>query len=161
MPELRSALAEAGLANVRTLLQSGNVVFDAAGKSPSGLESLLGAEVEARLGLAIEFLVRSAAEWRAILDANPLVEEARSDPSRLVVLFLRHAPPAASVKRLQEWTPGRETLRAAGRELFIHYPDGQGRSRLTNAVLERGLGGPATARNWNTVLRLEDELRRV
>lgn len=161
MAELRTVLTAAGLGNVRTLLQSGNVVFESDGKRPDNLERFLEAEVRARLGLAAAFFVRSAAEWKAIVDANPFVDEALKEPARLVLLLLKEAAPADSVARLSASIPGREVLRASGREVYAHYPDGQGTSKLTNAVLERGLGGPVTARNWNTVLRLEEALRPV
>lgn len=161
MSDLKAAMSAAGLENVRTFLQSGNVVFDAGRGKPADLEKRLEKEVEGRLGLPVAFFVRTAAEWTAIVDSNPLAGEAKTDPSRVVVLLLRRAPPAGSLARLSESVPGREVLRANGREVYAHYPDGQGTSKLTNAVLERALGGPVTARNWNTVLRLEEALRGV
>jgi uncharacterized protein (DUF1697 family) len=69
-------------------------------------------------------------------------------------MALKEAPPASAVKGLQEAIPGRETVRARGRELYVVYPDGIGRSKLTVALMDRKLGTRGTGRNWNTVTKL-------
>ncbi len=155
MTDLRGLLARLGFADPQSLLQSGNLVFRASGKTAAQLERLLEAEVARRLGLDTQFLVRSAAEWKAIVARNPFPDEAKRDPGRLVVVALKDAPDAKRVKALQASVVGRETVRGRGREAYIVYPDGQGRSKLTNALIERLLGTRATARNWNTVLKLD------
>ena len=98
--------------------------------------------------------VRTAVEWAALLAENPFADEARRDPGRLVVMCLKAVPPAEAVKRLHAAIRGSEVLRAADRQLYIVYPDGIGRSRLTGVLIERTLGTRGTARNWNTVLKL-------
>jgi uncharacterized protein (DUF1697 family) len=107
-----------------------------------------------RLGLSLDFFVRSAAEWARVIAANPFLDEAKNDPARLVVVVLKNAPERAAVAALQKAIKGREVVRAKGREAFITYPDGQGRSKLTMALIERHLETSGTARNWNTVLKL-------
>jgi uncharacterized protein (DUF1697 family) len=84
---------------------------------------------------------------------NPFRKEAELDPARLVVMLLKSPPRPEDVAALQEGISGAEIVRAKGRHLYAFYPDGQGRSRLTNAVIERKLGR-CTGRNWNTVLKL-------
>jgi uncharacterized protein (DUF1697 family) len=115
---------------------------------------MLEREASKRLGLETAFFVRTAAEWRQIVARNPFPDQARSDPSHLVLLCLKAAPPAGAAERLQEAISGRELVRTDGRQAYVVYPDGIGRSKVTNAVLERRLGTAGTGRNWNTVLKL-------
>ncbi|MFI4935692.1 MAG: DUF1697 domain-containing protein [Caulobacterales bacterium] len=154
MADLRAFLAALGFGEPRSLLQSGNLVFEADGVIGAALEALLEAEAERRLGLRTDFLVRSAADWAAIIAANPFPREAQADPAHLVVMPLKGAPGAEAVMALRQATLGREVIHAHGRELYIVYPDGVGTSKLTGQVIERKLGMRGTARNWNTTLKL-------
>jgi uncharacterized protein (DUF1697 family) len=155
MADVRDLFESLGFAGARTLLQSGNVVFDAGrGKSPAALERLLEAETAKRCGVAAAYFVRTAAEWDKVVARNPFPAEAKDDPGRLVVTLLKEAPRADDVEALRTANRGREVIRADARHLYVTYPDGMGRSKLTNAVIERVLGTRATARNWNTVLKL-------
>ncbi len=154
MADLRTLAESLGLANPRTLLQSGNLVFDAGRKAPSALEKLLETETDQQLGVKVDYVVRSAEEWRAIIASNPFPKEAKADPAHLVVMCMKDAPKPADVKALQAAIAGPEMAKAVGRELFASYPAGIGTSKLTNAVIERKLGTRGTARNWNTVLKL-------
>jgi uncharacterized protein (DUF1697 family) len=153
MADLRDLLAGLGFADGRSLLQSGNLVFRSS-RSGAPLERLLEAEAETRLGLETDFFVRTAAEWEEIMAHNPFPREAERDPSHLLTLFLKDATGPAALKALQAAITGPEVVRAWGRQAYIVYPDGIGRSRLTNALIERKLGTRATGRNWNTVLKL-------
>jgi len=155
MAALRGFAAEIGLSDPRTLLQSGNLVFQS-DAAPAELEARLEAEAERRLGLTTRFMVRTAAAWDAILAANPFGEAAERDPSHLVVMALKGAPDGAAVEALSAAIPGRETLAAHARELYIVYPDGMGGSKLTGALIERRLGLQGTARNWNTARKLAE-----
>jgi uncharacterized protein (DUF1697 family) len=141
MAELKAFAAAIGLQNPRTLLQSGNLVFES-GLAPAELEALLEREAEARLGLATDFHVRTAAEWAELVARCPFPEAAASDPSHLLVTVCREAPEALKITG-----QGPERVHADGREIFVHYPVDVGNSRLR-------LSARGTARNWNTVLKL-------
>jgi uncharacterized protein (DUF1697 family) len=154
MPELRDLLTQLGFSDARSLLQSGNLVFRGDSRAGVDLESLLATEAETRLGIRTDFIVRSAKKWREVVAHNPFRKEAERDPSHLVVMFLKSATNAKDVKAVQAAIAGSEIIRAHGRHLYIVYPDGIGRSRLTNALLEKKLGIRGTARNWNTVMKL-------
>jgi len=154
MADLRDLLMRLGFADVTSLLQSGNLVFDATGKTAAQLERLLETEVEKRLRLQTDFFVRTAKEWKGVVAHNPFRKEAARDPGHLVVMFLKDAPSVTGVKALQKAITGPEVLAAASKHLYIVYPDGMGRSRLTNAVIDKQLGTRGTGRNWNTVLKL-------
>jgi uncharacterized protein (DUF1697 family) len=154
MADLRAFAEGLGFDDVRTLLQSGNLVFRSPARKTADLERRLETEAKTRLGLETHFLVRTADEWRRVVARNPLADAARRDPARFALVCLKDAPAAAKVEALQAAVPGPETIRADGRHLYIAYPMGMGTSWLTNARIEARLGTRGTARNWNTVMKL-------
>ena len=154
MSELRALLIRLDLSDPRTLLQSGNVVFGSSGRTPAQLERVLEAEVQRRFEMTIDVFVRTADEWKGVIARNPFRAEAKRDPARLIVMFLRDAPAAKHLVALQSAIVGPETARAVGRHLYLIYPEGMGNSRLTNVALEKILMTRGSARNWNTVLKL-------
>lgn len=153
MAELRAMIEGLGFTNVRTLLQSGNVVFEGAGIAAE-VERKLEAATEKRFEHRIDYVLRSTAEWRAAINANPFPAEAKSDPAHLVVMFLKAKPKAGAVTTLRAAIKGREQVCPGAQHLYITYPDGIGTSKFTGALIERALGTRGTARNWNTVLKL-------
>jgi uncharacterized protein (DUF1697 family) len=159
MSDLRDVIAALGFKEARSLLQSGNLMFDAGRQAGPALERLLEREAAKRLELRTDFFVRSVKELDAIVAKNPFRTEARDDPGHLVVMLLKEAPGAEAVEALRAAIKGREVIHAAGRHLYIAYPDGIGRSRLTHAVIEGKLGTRGTGRNWNTVLKLAELAR--
>jgi uncharacterized protein (DUF1697 family) len=154
MPELCKLLTGLHLRGVKSLLQSGNVVFGCDEPVGAALETKLEAAVAKKLGVQTAFYARSAREWDAIVANNPYPDAARDDPSHLVVMCFKSPLAARDVAALQAAIAGRETVKANGKQAYFVYPDGIGTSKLTNAVIERKLGQAGTARNWNTVLKL-------
>lgn len=154
MADLRGLLAELGLEDGKSLLQSGNLVFRSHAGTTTQLERRLEDAAQKRLGLETDFFVRTAADWKAVIAGNPFREEAQRDPGHLLVIFLKKAPDREQTTALQKAIKGREVVRIKDRQAYIVYPDGVGRSRLTTAVIEKNLGTRGTARNWNTVLKL-------
>ena len=153
MAGVRDLLTKLGFADVKTLLQSGNVVFQDR-RTPSQLEHLLETETEKRLGLEVAFFVRTAKEWQEMIAGNPFVQEAKRDPGHLMLMLFKRECDAKAFEALQAAIKGREIVRGGGRHAYFVYPDGVGRSKLTHAVIEKTLGTRGTARNWNTVLKL-------
>jgi uncharacterized protein (DUF1697 family) len=154
MSSLRDFCDLIGLKNPRTLLQSGNLVFDSAVRSTAALEKRLEKEAAARLKLTADFNIRTAKELDAVIADNPLPKSAKRDPSHFHVMFLKSAPDPGSLKTLQAAIVGREIIEADGRHLYIDYCDGIGTSKLTGNIIERKLGVRGTMRNWNTVTKL-------
>lgn len=154
MSALRDFAAALGLDEPRTLLQSGNLIFRTAGRKPAELEALLEREAEKRLGVATDFLVRSGRELGTILVDNPFPTAARRDPAHLLVMFLKDESPADAIAALRKAIVGRESIAAQARQLYVVYPDGIGRSKLTARLIEQKLGTRGTGRNWNTVVKL-------
>ncbi|HVV93672.1 MAG TPA: DUF1697 domain-containing protein [Hyphomicrobiales bacterium] len=158
MADLRLVALGLGLAEPRTLLQSGNLVFRAAGR-PADIEAELEAALAGRFGGWIDVMMRTAAEWDAAVAANPFAAEARRDPAHLLLVALKEAPSPDAVAALRAAIKGREAVEAVGRHAYVVYPDGIGRSKLTGAMIEQRLGTRATGRNWNTALKLAEMTR--
>jgi uncharacterized protein (DUF1697 family) len=154
MADLRELLGALGFAGVQSLLQSGNLVFDGGHRTGAELERLLEVETAKRLGVAADYVVRSAAEWGTLIARNPFREEAKRAPGHLLVMFLKTAPRARDVQALQAAILGPERIRSAGKQLYVVYPEGIGRSKFTGTLIEKNLGVRGTGRNWNTVLKL-------
>ena len=154
MGDLRDLVTTLGFDDARTFLQSGNVVFSGRARSSAALEDALTKEVAKRLRVSTDFFVRTAEEWSDVVAGNPFKKEAKSNPGHLLLAVLKDAPDKKAAAALITAIPGRETLRVKGRHAYIVYPDGVGRSKLTMALIEKKLGTRATARNWNTVLKL-------
>jgi uncharacterized protein (DUF1697 family) len=154
MAPLRDMLASLGFSEPRSLLQSGNVLFQCRPRAAVQLEKILEAELKKTFAVDTDFMIRTADEWGTLVDRNPFPKEAKSDPGHLLCFCLKGETSAASAKALQAVIKGREVVRADGRHAYIYYPDGQGRSKLTSALIEKHLGARGTGRNWNTVLKL-------
>ena len=154
MSALRDFASALGLDNPRTLLQSGNLIFRSAGRKPAELERLLELEAGRRLGVATDFLVRSGRELTSIVANNPFPAAARRDPAHLLVMFLKDEPATDAIAALRKAIVGRESIAAEARQLYIVYPDGIGRSKLSTRFIEKQIGTRGTGRNWNTVVEL-------
>jgi uncharacterized protein (DUF1697 family) len=150
MAELATVCEGLGLTGVRTILQSGNLVFRG---ERAGMAKRLRQAIAERFGIDPAILVRSPAELRRAVAANPFPKAAEEDPSHLLIMFLEEKPSSDGMKTLAAWQ-GPERTKAVGEELYLHYPEGIGRSKLTNAFIERALQQRGTARNWNTVQKL-------
>ena len=156
MARLRDLASGLGFEAPQTLLQSGNLVFRAqASAKPIAVEHLLETALASQLDLHADVCVRTAAEWSRIIERNPFPSEAESDPGHLLVMALKRPAGAFEVRALQASIVGKEVAHADGAHLYLFYPDGIGRSRLTSAVIERAVGTRGTARNWNTVLKVD------
>ncbi len=153
MTVLRDFLAQVGLQDAKSLLQSGNLIFTSTVRTGAELERFLESEAAERLSLEVDFYVRTPDEWKTVIRQNPFRKEAERDPGHLVVLFLKTAPAAENVAALQADIKGPEIVKAKGKQAYIFYPNGQGRSKLTTAMIEKHLGR-GTGRNWNTVTKL-------
>lgn len=152
MADLRALLTAAGYGDVRTYLQSGNVLL-----SSDSAAKRLGAELEGRLraglGLDVAVVVRSREELADVIARNPLAGIAE-DPRRYQVTFLSAALDPARAAELAAVALASERVIVSGREIYAWHPSGVGQSTLAKLLSDRRLGVTATARNWNTVTKL-------
>jgi uncharacterized protein (DUF1697 family) len=149
MPELREALEEAGFEDVRTHLQSGNVVLTSTAK-PESVARKCEKVIKERFGLEIPVVVRSRAQLAAVVKRNPLADVA-TEPKRYQVSFLSAKIPAKVVRELEAVAEPDERVVAIGREVYAWHPRTVARSKLWAKLAGKDLGVTATARNWATV----------
>jgi len=154
MDALKEICTSLDLTDVQTHLQSGNVIFRSPQKDPALLGEQLEKAIEREAGIDIRIMLRTPKELRAAIAANPLQAEAEREPKGFVINFLADAPSKAAQASLLESYRGPEKIAFGRREMYIYYGAGMGRSKLTNALMERKLGTAGTARNWNTVVKL-------
>lgn len=154
MSKLREMFETLGFEQVRTHIQSGNVIFKAAKSSTLGLSRRIQEEIQSEFGFPVSVITRTPEEVGKVIRNNPFQKESRTDPAKVHVAFLAQAPQADAVKKLEALATASEQLRHSGSEIYLCYRDGMGRAKLTGSVLERVLAVTATARNWNTVNRL-------
>lgn len=152
--DLKTVYETQGLRNVQTLLQSGNVVFEADAADSETLARQLEAVLQASHGFHSELFLRTVHEWRAIVDGAPYTPEQLAEPSKLLVLILSAAPTDTAFAELLAAHHGTEVVMLSERALYVYYPDGMGRSKFDHPLIERKLKISATGRNWNTVTKL-------
>jgi uncharacterized protein (DUF1697 family) len=157
MADLREHCAGLGWQEVETYIQSGNVVFAAAG-SAAKLEAGLEQEIEKRFGLKIPVIVRSGAEWPKLAAGNPFPDAAEKEPNRLMLLLSKKPPARQAADAIQERSKAGERVARKGEALWIHYPEGAGTSKLSSSLIDRLVGSPTTSRNYRTVLKLQELL---
>jgi uncharacterized protein (DUF1697 family) len=158
MPELRAALEDAGFDEVRTYVQSGNVVLSSRA-APKTVAGKVERAIEEEFGLDVDVVVRTRDKLADVVARDPFGKHA-SDPKRFQVTFLAGKPAKDVLAKLEAAAAGGEKLVASGRELYSWHPNGVGRSKLAALLAGPRLGVTATARNWTTVttlLALADE----
>ncbi len=162
MVALKELHEELGLQNVVTYLQTGNVIFETDEKTDSTyLAGKIGKEFEKKFGFRPEVMVRTAAELMQISEENPFLGHPEKEAKWIVVMFLSDSPDEAAKEGLLSAYAGPEEMVVKGQELYAYYTNGIGRSKLTNALIEKKLKMPGTGRNLNTVSKLVELTRRI
>ena len=154
MKDLSAMFNNAGCGDVRTYIQSGNVVFRAGPALAGCVPGLIQEAVAARLGRRVPVLIRAADEFAAVVRKNPFLQTG-ADIGQLHVGFLADRPEAAAVDALDPDRSAPDEFAVAGREVYFYCPDGLARTKLTAQYFESKLSTTMTVRNWRTVLKLE------
>jgi uncharacterized protein (DUF1697 family) len=153
MEALRRGCEDIGLREVRTYVQSGNIVFTSRLSAPR-LALALKTMVDAQTRLPVTVVIRSAAEMAAIVASNPFLKQKEFDVNKLHVTFLDKAPAKPALDRLDALAGTRDQYRLHGSELYLNCPINYGETRLSNSAIEKVLGVSATTRNLKTVTTL-------
>ena len=159
MKELARIFEKAGATDVRTYIQSGNVVYRAGAALGRRIPNLVEAMIAERFDFDVPVVTRTAAELTAIVRANPYAGEAEANPKSVHVGFLRDEPSASAVAALDPDRSPPDTFVVRAREIYFHFPNGMGKSMLTNPWFDSRLGTVSTMRNWRTVTTLEEMAR--
>lgn len=153
MESLRTAFEDLGFAQVRTYVQSGNVIFET-DEPPVGLAAKIERKILDEFGFEVPVLTKSSKELKEIVKRNPFVSDPAIDQSKLHVTFLSDDPPRKALELLQPLAGDAERVRLADRAVYLYCPNGYGNSKLTNTAIEKKLSCRATTRNWATTNKL-------
>jgi uncharacterized protein (DUF1697 family) len=156
MADLRALYEALGHEAITTYVQSGNVVSTSRVRSPAAVGRAAEQAIRHKLGLDVAVVVRTVPELTAVVAGNPFVGTP-ADPATLHVTFLAEAVPRAKVDRIDgaRFLPD-EFAMTGRREVYVHCPNGYGRTKINNTFFEKQLGVAATTRNWKTVRTLLD-----
>jgi uncharacterized protein (DUF1697 family) len=154
MDQLRKTFEELGFADVKTYIQSGNVVFKAPAQIPAKLAKRIEEKVLLQFGFPVAVVVKTAAEIGEVISNNPLLQEKGIDPTKLHVTFLACAPDESALKTLDAAEVAPDQFRSSSQAVYLHCPNGYHATKLGNNVLGKMLKVGTTTRNWNTVNKL-------
>ena len=155
MAELRELCAGIGWEEVKTYIQSGNIVFSPKDE-PAALEMALEKAIDGRFGMKVPAIIRSGSQWRDMLEHNPFPEVAEKTPNWLLLMVGKTAPPAGIAPGMEATGRDDERVRSAGGILWLHYPAGVGRSKLVWPKKFEGAPFVATTRNHRTAVKLRE-----
>ena len=161
MDALKALCVSLKLRDPQTFIQSGNVIFGTREQDLAKLARRIQDAIERKIGFRPAVVLRTARELREVIARNPFAGRNGIEPNNLLVTFLATCPGKEACDKAQGIKPGLEEMHIIGREAFIHFPDGQGRSKLSWAKLERVLETSGTGRNWNSVTRMMEIAERL
>jgi uncharacterized protein (DUF1697 family) len=154
MDALRGLYESLGLRRAQTFVQSGNVVCTTQARDLARLSKRIEDALEQTFGFRCDVILRTASELGDVVTRNPFAARSGIDPARLLVTFLAAAPDPEGCKKVLALDIEPEELKIDGRQVYIYFPDGLARPKLSWALIGKILKTPATARNWNTVEKL-------
>jgi uncharacterized protein (DUF1697 family) len=154
MSALRALYESLKFENPRTYVQSGNIIFRTTEKNSAALAKKIQNAIEREFGCRPEVILRTPDELRKAVATSPFAGRRGLEPNRLLVTFLAAEPAPEAHAALLNLKSHPEELHLHGRELYIYFPDGVGRSRLPWSSVEKLLHVTGTARNWNSVTKM-------
>ena len=154
MKDLAKMFSDAGCANVRTDIQSGNVIFETPGSAPK-IAGVLTANIEKRFGYRVPLILRTREQLLKTIAGNPFLKTG-ADLKALHVYFLADPPQAPAIASLDHARSTPDAFHVLGQEIYLHVPNGMARTKLSNAYFDSKLSTICTARNWATILKLAE-----
>jgi uncharacterized protein (DUF1697 family) len=154
MEALRASFAALGFKNVKSYVQSGNVIFEAPGVSAAGLAKKIEQKILRDFGHEVPVFLRTPKDMEETVKRNPFLKDPAIDHARLYVTFLAETAPKTAADLLQPLAVGPEQIRVIGREIYLYCPNGYGKTKISNTAIEKKLKVGATTRNWKTTQTL-------
>lgn len=161
MAELKLALSNSGLENLSTYIQSGNIVFQSREQNAVKLQSQIHQIILDKFGHEVSVQVFDREELASIIEKNPFPDEVISEPNRVLFVRLSQSPEAEKKETLINQDVSPDRLIMIENWIYLHFPEGQAKSKLSNNLIEQKLKIPSTGRNWNTVLKLSKMLEEL
>jgi uncharacterized protein (DUF1697 family) len=154
MDALKALCVSLKLRDPQTFIQSGNVIFTTEENDLANLAKRIGDAIEKKIGFRPGVILRTATELRAAIKRNPFAKRDDIEPGKLLVMFLAANPAKEALKQALTFSTEPEEMHILGREVYIYFLNGQGRSKLPWPKIERALGTSGTGRNWNSVTKM-------
>jgi uncharacterized protein (DUF1697 family) len=154
MDALKALCVSLKLKDPQTYVQSGNVIFSTEENDLAKLGTRIQDAIERKIGFRPNVMLRTAAEMRKVVARNPFAKRSGIEPGKLLVNFLLSDPGKQAREKALAIKIGPEELHLVGREAYIYFPNGQGRSKFPWPAIERALGTSGTGRNWNSVTKM-------
>ena len=154
MDALRALYESLKLEDPRTYVQSGNVIFRTKEKNSAKLATKIQGAIQKKLDCCPDVILRTPDEMRKAVAANPFPEKVKTEPGKVLLTFLSEEPSRDAAANLANLKGFPEELHLKGRELYIYFPNGAGRSKLPWSKVDKLLNVTGTARNWNSVLAI-------
>jgi len=161
MEALRALYESLKLRDAQTYVQSGNVVFRTDERDMARLAKRIEDGIERKFGFRPSVILRTAAEMREVVAKNPFGKRRGIEPGKLVVSFLASDPGEEGREKVRQMKCDPEEMWIEGRELYIYFPNGMGRSKLPWATMDKILKTPTTGRNWNSVTKMMEMAERL
>jgi uncharacterized protein (DUF1697 family) len=161
MDALRTLCESIKLRDVQTYIQSGNIVFRTKETNEAKLAARLERAIEAEFGCRPPVILRTTSQWKATIARNPFAARSGIEPNKLLVHFLVGDPGDEEREKVRAIPPAPEELHVFERELYIHFPNGMARPKLSMPAVERALKVTGSGRNWNSVLKLLEMAERL
>lgn len=153
MADLRQLLSVNGFVDVKTYIQSGNVVLKSKLKTAQEVEQNVAELIHSHFGFEVGVYAFFEENWQSIIDGNPFVKT-EPDIGKLYVAFLKTTPSAEGINKLKDVDFGADEYKIVGDKIYLKYATKASQSKLTNPTIERKLGVEATSRNWRTTLKM-------
>lgn len=154
MDELRKMYESLKFKNVKTYIQSGNVLFENMKMKPADLEKQISKQILKQFGFEVPVLVKDAEEFKTVLKNNPFVNVRKEDITKLHVTFLADEPNQTNVEKIKTGNYGADEFIISGKTVYLFCPNGYGNTKLNNTFFESKLKTSATTRNWKTINEL-------
>jgi uncharacterized protein (DUF1697 family) len=161
MDALRALYESLGLRDAQTYVVSGNVVFRTKARNLSALAKRIENAIERSFGFRPRVILRTTSELKDVVARNPFRSRRDIEPSKLLVTFLESHPAAEALEQVLKIKADPEEMHIHGREVYIYFPDGMGRSKLSWVTVEKKLKTSGTGRNWNSVTKLLEMAERL
>lgn len=153
MDELKKLYESLGFKAVQTYIQSGNVIFQFPNTNISKLQNMIERKIKGSLKLDVHVLIRTKNEFQILIENTPFQKK---DITKLHITFLSDVPVHVPLDEINKTKGKSEEFSISDREIYLFYPDGYGKSKLSNNFFERKLKTSATTRNWKTITALFD-----
>lgn len=153
MKQLRDALVQSGLDDIRTYIQSGNIVFRSPGKDALKHAATVRDVLATEFSVQVPVIVRDSKEWQRTLKRNPFLSQT-GDFAKLLVTFLSEKPAAAETKKIGAFAFPHDVFAVDGKDVYMYCIDGYGKTDIPNLFFEKHLKVTGTTRNWKTVLEI-------